>query len=313
MTLAPAAVGSFSLSGVYRPELDASTQQGTLSLTDHRGEVHTWHIAGDTVTLQGNYSFFVMPEERSTYFTGPLTATQLTLRLDPTDFCAAQLKRHLDTFTLSLNRIGGKAQSLPWKIITKVQPDTAENAGIQQVIITPDQAKLLIDALANDGVLRGADTLAAATPEGYQILLQGDASPGSGFYQNWSAGMSLYRHLQVLQQALPADRRQLLEQYLQRNATAHARWKAEAALQMPLTLSLVDMPLSQAIAQFNTALAGNTPAISLSGTPTTDPKVRLYFRDIPARQCAEDLALTAGYVADYNDNKRVLSIGLPNR
>ncbi len=108
MTLAPATMGSYALPGVYRPEVNAASQQGIVCLTDRRGVMHSWHVAGNAVSCRAVITSLSCPRNARNISPAHWRRDPVTLRLDPTDFCVSQLKQHLDTFTLSLSRAEGR-------------------------------------------------------------------------------------------------------------------------------------------------------------------------------------------------------------
>ena len=102
-----------------------------------------------------------------------------------------------------------------------------------KLLITPEQAGKLIDALVADGVLWGTDPAAVPMTQGYRIALQAATIPGNGYTQDWPAGAVAYRHILALRQALPDALHPPFAQFLQQNSEALARWQAEAEQQHP--------------------------------------------------------------------------------
>jgi hypothetical protein len=146
---------------------------------------------------------------------------------DPAKARAKKLKESVKTFRLELTYHGDEDKPFYRLTLTVQAIAKAENNPFYRFVqISEDQAKKIIDHLATDGFLRGADD--PIRDEYYELLPP--TKPGytmtvSGFYQDLGWGLPLLKRLDGLRKALDGQAAKDMDLLLGRLSGLREHWE----------------------------------------------------------------------------------------
>jgi len=293
--VSPGAIHAFTMPGRYvRTPVATDAPQGHFYLYTPTGFVRDWAVPGATFYATAALATPATAKPatpiKGTYWTGTLTAPRLTVPINLTAHRKALLLQNLDKFSITLAYNG--SQDKPMYSYRANMDTVLEQMFQPGVQLTKEEAKTLIDGLAQSGCLRTAVSLetAAAAPhtDGYILTIAGRWAVNLG----WDA--VLESKLLALQEALPVRGRPGMDQLRGRLTGLVALWRNEEIMHIRVSLILPGGTLGQGADAILAALTGkDKPLLRIDDATRKLPVAPLAFRDIPLAQAFQYLAQSA--------------------